>query len=189
MGSFFDTYFSKEQKKLELVNPKLDFKLNPSKFADWLVLAGECSSEERKESYSNIVQSMCEYSCLYIVSVLEKKKLKGKLKICYGEFGCYEHYWMSYKLEGVEYFIDLTLAQFSPKAKRLAITKASDAVHPTTYNEFEYISINDYMKYRRRDLEIIQSGKFKDFDMNKFLFGDKEINFDIDEFADKVTIE
>lgn len=159
MSSFSEAYHAKEQKVLSLLATKFDFSISPNKFINWLVKAKECDESEKDNPYHIIASNMCEYSCLYIAGLLEKKKLKGELKICYGEFSCWEHYWMSYTYKGVEYFVDLTLAQFVPMADRLSITRADEAQHATAYNNFEYISIEEFLKYRRRDLELINSGK------------------------------
>lgn len=164
MSSFFETYYAKEKKNLTLLNPKLDFSISSKKFVDWLVKAKECKESEKNNPYHVIVSNMCEYSCLYIAGLLENKKLKGELKICYGEFSCWEHYWISYKLKGVEYFIDLTLAQFIPLADSLSITKAEEAQHTTTYNNFEYISVEEFLSYRRRELDLINSGKVETYE-------------------------
>ena len=48
------------------------------------------------------------------------------MKIYYGKFGFYEHYWIGYTFKDEEYFIDLTLRQFVNEAPKLSITKAEN---------------------------------------------------------------
>jgi hypothetical protein len=105
----------------EFVNPELDFSLDPDHFIKWL----EAEQQEVIGEYHIDVQSMCEYSTLYIGMLLAKKKLEGELTQYYGKFGFFEHYWIGYTYKGVEYFIDLTLQQFVKDAPKVAISLAS----------------------------------------------------------------
>lgn len=101
-------------------------------------------------NYAVDCSSMCEYSCLYAAMMLHGKQLKGELKIYSGNFGFWEHYWLSYKYEGKEYYIDLTLQQFIPDAPKLAILEAiNDDSTPTYRFDGTPESIKQYVKRQR----------------------------------------
>jgi hypothetical protein len=119
MKSSFDLLFG-TPKELEFLEKEFDFKLDPDHFIKWLAAEGQ----EITGDYRHDVGSMCEYSCLYIAMLLSDKQLKGNMKIYYGDFGFFEHYWIGYTIDGIEYFIDLTLQQFDKNAPKLAIVKA-----------------------------------------------------------------
>lgn len=156
MSSFFDSYFSTEVVRPKQVISQLDFTIDSKDFIEWLKKTGE---DVFGDTYSKVVSSMCEYSCLYIAKILEGVKLKGELKFCLGDYSCWEHYWASYTLNGVEYFVDLTLAQFDPQAPEFSIVLSSNSVHKTAYNNYVYISFNEFIDARRRDLDIIEQDK------------------------------
>jgi len=109
-------------KEIEFVDMKFDFELSTDHFIEWLKAEGE----EVIGDYKIDVSSMCEYSCLYASMMLSDKELKGDMKIYYGKFGFWGHYWLGYTINGEEYFIDLTLQQFNQNAPKLAISKASN---------------------------------------------------------------
>ena len=129
--------------KLDFINPKLDFEINPAKFMEWL----KEEDEEVTGDYRMDCASMCEYGSLYILMLLSKKKLKGVLKIVSGNFGFWDHYWISYTYKGVEYFIDLTLKQFMDDAPKLAISLAKE--NPTGYSNVYYMSMKEYLDEKR----------------------------------------
>ena len=66
---------------------------------------------------------MCEYGVLYVAMLLYDQKLKGDLIYYYGKFGAWEHFCLGYNWKNKDYFIDLTLSQFSKDYPRLAITE------------------------------------------------------------------
>lgn len=104
--------------KPTLVNPKFYFKIKPNHFMKWLKSEGMEVTGNYKEDCS----SMCEYACLYISMLLYDKQLEGELKVVCGNYGWWEHYWMKYTVNGVTYFIDLTLKQFISEAPKLSIS-------------------------------------------------------------------
>lgn len=104
--------------KVEFLKKKFDFVISPSKFIKWLRTVDE---DFKEGSYSEMVGSMCEFSCLYISMLLFNKELKGQMYVCFGYFGRWEHYWIEYDFEGKTYLIDLTLQQFY-KSPKLAIS-------------------------------------------------------------------
>jgi len=136
--------------KVDFIEPKLDFDLDPDHFIKWL--KAEASQDiyldaPLGKSYAYDVSSMCEYSCLYIAMLLHEKELKGELRIISGKYGFWEHYWMQYRLEDVTYYIDLTLQQFDETAPKLAISIKEDI--PSGYNrmfDIEGTSINGYLE-------------------------------------------
>lgn len=129
---------------IEFVNPKLDFKLDPQHFMDWL----ELENQEVWGDYRTDCASMCEYSCLYVSMLLHKKKLKGELKIISGSFGFWEHYWLQYTYKGVQYFIDLTLQQFVKDSPKCAISLGTPEVD-NGYRNFYYIEVEEYLQNKR----------------------------------------
>ena len=154
MSNFFDV-ISKPQKQLEYVKSNLDFLLCPSEFLEWLKKADEHNEGE----YAEAVSSNCEYSCLWICGKLINKNLKGDMQVCYGKFGFWEHYWISYTLEGIEYYLDLTLAQFVNDAPRFAVTLAEDSQADTTYNDVYKTPMKEYFDSQKRDWDLIVSGE------------------------------
>lgn len=116
--SFFDVFLSTPI-KLNFLDNKFDFDISPNHFLEWLKLEGE----EISGDYEHDVTSMCEYSCLYISMLLYNTKLKGDMRVYYGNVGISEHYWIGYKIDNKEYFIDLTYKQFDKDAPRLTITE------------------------------------------------------------------
>ena len=109
-------------KEIEFLDIKFDFELSADHFIEWL----KVEDMEVVGNYKIDVSSMCEYSCLYVFMMLSDAKLKGDMKIYYGKFGFWEHYWLGYTLDNQEYFIDLTLQQFNENAPKIAISKASN---------------------------------------------------------------
>src|ERR1044071_6101431 len=93
-----------EPAELEFIRKRFDFTINPDHFIEWLKAEGETITGK----YGYDVSSMCEYACLYVSMMFYKRKLKGELKVYYGRFGFFEHYWIGYEVNGEEYFIDLT---------------------------------------------------------------------------------
>jgi len=128
----------------EFVEPELDIKIDPDHFIDWL--KKEDKDFEESKSYAYNVSSMCEYSCLYIAMLFHDKKLKGDLRIVYGKYGWWEHYWMKYTLDGVAYYLDLTLQQFVETAPKFSISLAKQNTHGYNSNyEEEAKTIEEYV--------------------------------------------
>lgn len=145
----FNLLFS-APKELEFLNIKFDFDISPDHFIKWLELEGE----EIEGDYKFDVGAMCEYSCLFIAMMLHDKELEGEMKIYYGKFGFFEHYWVGYTFRGEEYFIDLTLMQFVDDAPKLSITKAENKRVSGGYSYIDdgdvaYETIHDYIKRQR----------------------------------------
>ncbi len=139
--SSFDLLFGKP-KEINFLDVSFDFKIDPIHFMEWLKLEGEDLTGE----YATDCSSMCEYSCLYIAMMFHDKELKGDMKIYYGNFGFWEHYWIGYLVDGAEYFIDLTLKQFCRHAPKLSITKASNESVAGSYSYLsEGESLKDYV--------------------------------------------
>jgi hypothetical protein len=159
MGNFFDT-ISKPQKALTYVKPNIDIFLCPTEFLSWLEKACEHNGGE----YAQAVSSNCEYSCLWICGKLKDKLLQGDMQVCYGKFGFWEHYWISYTYKGREYFLDLTLAQFMKDAPRFAVTLAENSQDDTTYNDIYKESASNFFSRLQRDWDLIESGKAKELD-------------------------
>ena len=133
-------------KKIEFLDIKFDFELNPEHFIEWL----KAEEQEVIGYYKIDICSMCEYSCLYVAMILHGKKLKGELKVIYGKFGFHEHYWLEYTYEKEKYYIDLTLQQFSSDAPRLAISKADNERVNGSYSTISAgQSIKNYIKEKR----------------------------------------
>lgn len=130
--------------QLEFLNKELEFKLDPKHFVKWLKLE---DWDIDPKDYGRTVSSACEYSCLYIGMLTQGLKLKNPLKIYYGGVGFFEHYWIGQVIDGEEYFIDLTLAQFNHDAPRLAITKAMNQEVAGGYHFLsEGKDLNEYVK-------------------------------------------
>jgi hypothetical protein len=143
--SSFDLLFSKP-KELNYINKDFDFEISPAKFIEWLKLEGE----EVINDYKIDCSSMCEYSCLYIGMLLNNVELKGEMVVYYGKFGFWEHYWIGYKIDGEEYFIDLTLQQFVSDAPKLSITKFSNERVSGSYSSLsDGEPIKDYIERQR----------------------------------------
>ena len=148
----FKSYFDELNKRvtystpfpeLKFIQPEIDIELDPEHFLNWLKKENSEDFEDDKD-YSFNVASMCEYSCLYVAMMLHKKQLKGDLKIMCGNFGFWEHYWLKYTLNGVSYYLDLTLQQFIREAPKFSITIANE--DPTGYNTVcDGESIKDYI--------------------------------------------
>ena len=126
---------------MNFIEPDLDFELNPDHFMEWLKL----ENEEVIGDYKTDCSGMCEYSCLYTSMLLSETKLKGNLRIICGNFGFWEHYWMSYTLNGKEYFIDLTLQQFVPESPQCSISLSEGEVD-NGYRNFFYMDVNEYLE-------------------------------------------
>ena len=150
---------------MEFVEPKLDFDLDPDHFIAWL--KAEASQDVHMDaptgkSYAYDVGNMCEYSCLYIAMLLHDKKLKGELKIISGKFGFWEHYWMQYRLDGVTYYIDLTLQQFVETAPKLAISTKRNL--DNGYNrrfDIEGTTIHSYLEDKEAFMFYVNPNKVK----------------------------
>lgn len=141
----YSLLFSKS-KEIEFLDIKFDFDLSPDHFIEWLKAEGETIIDD----YKIDVGSMCEYSCLYVSMMLAGKKLQGDLKIYYGKFGFWEHYWLGYIFNGEEYFIDLTLQQFNPNAPKIAISKAMNERVGGSYSSLsEGEPIKEYMERQK----------------------------------------
>ena len=133
-------------KEIEFVDVKFDFELSTDHFIEWLKAEGE----EVIGDYKIDVSSMCEYSCLYASMMLSDKELKGDMKIYYGKFGFWEHYWLGYTFNGQEYFIDLTLQQFNQNSPKLAVSKASNERVSGSYSSLsDGEPIKDYLERQR----------------------------------------
>ena len=143
--SSFDLLFQ-EPKELTFIDKQFDFEVSPNKFIEWL----KADKIEIVGNYAIDCGSMCEYACLYIGMLLYGKKLKGEMVVYYGNFGFWEHYWIGYKVEEKEYFIDLTLCQFVKNAPKLAITNYTNERVSGCYS---FLSdgepIKDYIKRQR----------------------------------------
>ena len=126
-------------KEIEFLDQKFDFEISPDHFIEWLKKEGE----EIIGDYKIDVGTMCEYSCLYIAMLLSNKQLKGDMKIYYGKFGFWEHFWIGYNYNNQEYYIDLTLQQFISNAPKLAITKAHNERVSGSYS---YLSEGESIK-------------------------------------------
>lgn len=133
-----DLLFGKPR-EISFLDIQFDFELSPEHFMKWLELDGE----EVTGDYKWDCNSMCEYACLFVAMLFHDKKLKGELKIYYGKFGFWEHYWIGYLIDGQEYFIDLTLKQFIEDAPELAITKATNERVSGSYS---YLSDGETLK-------------------------------------------
>lgn len=130
----------------EFITPELDIELNPEHFTKWLQAEAKDTDYDASRSYAENVASMCEYSCLYAAMMLHDKNLKGELTIISGNYGWWEHYWLKYTVNGVEYYLDLTLQQFIEDAPKLSITEAKQ--NPKGYNydeEFPGECIKEYV--------------------------------------------
>lgn len=146
MKDNFDLFFGKP-KKLNFLSKKFDFELDPYHFMKWLSIETE---EKLTGNYIYDCSSMCEYSCLYSAMMLYDKNLKGELKIYYGRFGGWEHYWLGYKINEIEYFIDLTLKQFIKDAPMLAITLSENNEVPGGYSYLsDGYTIDEYIQEKR----------------------------------------
>jgi hypothetical protein len=145
MTSSFDLLFS-PPKEIEFLDKKFDFEINPDHFIEWL----KKEEQEVTGDYKIDVSTMCEYSCLYVGMMLHDTTLQGEMKIHYGKFGFWEHYWLGYTFEGQEYFIDLTLRQFNQNAPKLAISKAINERVAGCYSSLsEGTSIEEYIQSKR----------------------------------------
>jgi hypothetical protein len=165
MSNFFDAMYSKP-KELSFVKPKgLDIFLCPAELLSWLEKAGEINESEVKGEYAQAVNSMCEYSCLWVCGKLQERynkgELKGELYVCYGKFGFWEHYWIGYKIDGVEYFLDLTLAQFRKESPRFSVLIGKDAEGVSEYNDFVKVGFDEFFGRLERDWKLIESGEAK----------------------------
>ena len=129
---------------MEFIEPDLDFELDPNHFIEWL----KAEDQEVVGNYKTDCSSMCEYSCLYVSMLLHGTKLKGELKIIAGSFGFWEHYWLSYKLDGIEYFVDLTLQQFVSDSPKCSVSISKGEVD-NGYRSFYYMEIEDYLKEKK----------------------------------------
>lgn len=143
LPSKFDKLF-KPTKELEYIENTLDLEISTSNFIEWLTLENDYMTGVYKED----VSSMCEYSCLYLSMLFHGKNLDGDLKIYYGEYGFWEHFWMGYNYKGNIYFIDLTLMQFEDDAPKLSITKLDENGKNGSYEwDDEYIiDVDEYVK-------------------------------------------
>lgn len=141
MSSFFDVYFSPVITEHKYYGIELPFDINPNDFINWLLSIGE---EIDKNNYAFSVCSMCEYACLWISKLAYDNNINPeRLSVCNGEYGYGEHYWM---MLDSEYIIDLTLKQFRSGAPELSITKKSEAISKTSYNEnFDTQTYIDYI--------------------------------------------
>jgi hypothetical protein len=141
LNNSFGLLFS-EPRHIDFLDLKFDFEISPDHFIEWLKKEGE----DIIGDYKTDVSSMCEYSCLYIAMMLSDCKLAGDMKIYYGKFGFWEHYWIGYLYNGEEYFIDLTLQQFNPGAPKLAISKAYNRRESGSYSSLsDGEPIKDYL--------------------------------------------
>lgn len=183
MSNFFDAMYSKPN-KLSFVNPNnIDIFLCPKELVAWLNKAGEDAEGE----YHEAVSSMCEYSCLWVCGKLKDKykqgKLKGELYVCYGNFGFWEHYWIGYKMNGIEYFLDLTLAQFRKESPKLAITISEQAQGVAEYNNITKIPFDEFFGRLERDWNLIESGE----SFNKEMDFSKAMNDNVKSLMDKLN--
>lgn len=129
--------------RLTYCEPELDFTLSPDKFIDWLE---EVDDEPITGNYAMDVCTMCEYACLWICRQVWEKKLSGELYVCDGYYNMSEHYWMSYKIDDKEYFIDLTLAQFKRDAPKLSIVEANKSIGENAYRNFSKQTVQQYIE-------------------------------------------
>lgn len=176
--SMFELMFSSTMRRIEFLDKKFDFDINPEHFIQWL----EKEDEDITGNYNLDVMHMCEYACLYISMLLYNEKLKGDMIIHYGKFGAYDHYWIGYEYEGKEYYIDLTLKQFLDTAPKLAICEAHNErmVRSYSYIEDGYkkLSIKDYVDSKEAfkfytnpiTMETPELGNFNPFKDNSKIF-------------------
>lgn len=135
--------FFSQPKTPEFLDITFDFDISPDHFVQWLREEGMGVYED----YTISVASMCEYSCLYMAMLCSQMDLKGELMIYEGNYGPLSHFWMAYKYEGEEYFIDLTLKQFIPNAPKLAISKAHlGSINEGYWTYGDPISIQEYLE-------------------------------------------
>jgi hypothetical protein len=167
MSNFFDAMYAPKT-ELRFLNPEsvLDFTLCPSELLAWLEeKAGEISKEEKRGDYDRAVSSMCEYSCLWVCGKLKERyegaKLKGKLSVYYGKFGFWEHYWIGYEIDGVEYYVDLTLAQFRRESPKLSVMVGEESKGVAEYNGCHKMSFKEFFGRLERDWNLIESGESK----------------------------
>jgi hypothetical protein len=147
---------------LKFLRKKFPFKIDSKKFLAWL----RAEEQEITGNYSVDVSSMCEYACLYVGMLFHDSP--HQFNMYYGKFGFFEHFWLGYVHEGKEYFVDLTLAQFT-KAPRLAITKA---VNNRVSGSYSYLSeptpLKDYVIAQRAfefyadPVTLVRPRKFQD---------------------------
>lgn len=129
---------------MEYLDVKFDFELDSKHFMEWLKL--EHPDDEYTGDYSKDCCTMCEYACLYIAMLLYNKPLQGEMKIYYGKFSFFEHYWIGYKFNGHEYFIDLTLKQFIDDAPELSIIEPHNYLVSGYSYKSEGEPIKEYIK-------------------------------------------
>lgn len=142
--SSFDLLFSKTS-KIKYLNKNFDFNISSEHFIEWL----KAEEQEITGKYEIDVSSMCEYSCLYISMLLYDRKLKGEMFVYSGSFGFWGHYWIGYKYENEDYFIDLTLKQFIKESPELAISKSTNNKKTYHYYPEGIIPIRDYVDEKR----------------------------------------
>lgn len=131
--------------QVECIDKQFDFKISPIKLLNWL---DKEVGEVNKKDYGYSVSKACEFSCLYTSMLLYRANLEGVLKVHYGSFGFWEHYWMSYKFQGQLYFIDPTLMQFLPNVPKIAVSLANDFKDVNGYNslDLEGTSITNFIE-------------------------------------------
>lgn len=136
-------------KEPDYMEKEFDFEINPDHFHRWLIENMDKDKIVLSGDYTMDVGNACEYSCLYIAMMNYGRKLKGQLLIHCGNFGFWGHYWMGYRIDGVEYYIDLTLQQFIKTAPKLAVSKAF--LHKNGYNKISIggEAISTYIKRQK----------------------------------------
>jgi hypothetical protein len=153
--SAFDLLTSKPE-KLEFLDIDLGFQLDPRHLLRWLEAAhteDEYDSFEITGIYSQDVACECEFSCLYMALLLDDMTFEKEPVIYDGSFGFWDHFWTAFFIDGKEYFVDMTLAQFMPEAPKVAITEARkyekayrwhDEIFPKTFSHYlEYVHAYD----------------------------------------------
>jgi hypothetical protein len=134
----------------EFVTPELDINIDINNFLAWLEAEKRDTDFDADKDYAHNVGSMCEFSCLYISMLFRDTELKGDLKVVYGQYGWWEHYWMSYTFEGVEYFLDLTLQQFVKESPKFSISLAKQNAHGYNFDEeYEHQDFREYLEDKR----------------------------------------
>jgi len=140
---FSDLLFGSPESPL-VYNPNaIDIYIDPQHFMRWL--ASVQPDEPITGNYQIDCSNMCEFACLYLgLKLYDKPRIIDRMRMYYGRFGGWEHYWASYiNHSDEEYFVDLTLRQFIDDAPELAIVKAHNERKPGRYS---YLSPPDKLK-------------------------------------------
>jgi len=149
MYSTFNSLF-KPPHTLNYLNTQFDINIDPWHFLRWLQEEDKYDTvmdhEVDIDKYSLSVMGECEFSCLYFAMLYRDRLWKGEEPmVISGNFGFWDHYWISYVYQKIEYFIDLTLQQFIKEAPMVAISYASNLPNGYNYYPKYNISITEYL--------------------------------------------